>query len=60
MYKNVAESQSRPEDPDFEKFRAFLRNLLIRGGGHRFRRRLHYDGRTTEPIDRQLHRMELC
>jgi NhaB family Na+:H+ antiporter len=29
VYKNVADSQYGPEDPDFEKFRAFLRNLLM-------------------------------
>jgi NhaB family Na+:H+ antiporter len=29
VYKNVADSQDGPEDPDFEKFRAFLRNLLM-------------------------------
>ena len=29
VYKNVADSQNGPEDPDFEKFRAFLRNLLM-------------------------------
>ena len=29
VYKNVADQQSDAEDPDFEKFRAFLRNLLM-------------------------------
>ena len=29
VYKNVADAQGGEEDPDFEKFRAFLRNLLM-------------------------------
>jgi NhaB family Na+:H+ antiporter len=29
VYKNVADQQTGAEDPDFEKFRAFLRNLLM-------------------------------
>ena len=60
VYKNVADQQSDAEDPDFEKFRAFLRNLLMHACGYSVGGRMHDGRRATEPSDRQLHWMEFC